>query len=465
MYSAKINSHTFINELSKYIRANDIPVNNTPILDVLLENPDMQRLMSIWLQAQNVGQLNYLLVHTVNSISLMEEAEQSKALNDLLERTQFLNAMIPSPSDLDMVLDSMGEKKREISDGWSDFNLPIAELTPENMKKLQHHVFFINGGVFTANMVAGMTPTETAAFDARVSEIIKAHSDFIYPDRIFSDKLLALLKSDLVIREILGHAKAVESFVILPKHIDTRSDNPTEPAEVTNDLLAQYLGLDDENSLSEISTVDLYNDEDQRVDRDSRENVSALSDATTVQEGDLSAKKDKPLPTPLTFWQQFNIEAHELHELIRIGELHPHEIPDRELTEQEAAIYHFMNRLNEDLKPVQTDTRKQKQVVQPVSANRQEVTSPQSNLSSMTNFDTSSTGTAYEYRPRSAPKQQKTNPKQEKFLTDCKDTSHNKYYQQRNREYKERMQERHNRAYGEDKSNVSNPDLKPKSKF
>lgn len=465
MYSAKIDSHTFINALSKYIRANDIPVNNSPILDVLIENPDMQRLMSIWLQAQNVGQLNYLLVHTVNSISIMEADEQSKALNDLLERAQFLNSMIPSPSDLDMVLDSMGEKKREISDGWSDFNLPLTELTTENMKKLQHHAFFINGGVFTANMVAGMTPTETAAFDDRVSEIIKAHSDFIYPDRIFSDKLLALLKSDLVIREILGHATAVQSFVIPPKHIDTRSNDLTEPAEATNDLLAQYLGLDDEDSLSEISTVDLYNDEDQPVDRDSRENVSALSDATTVQERDLSVRKDKPLPTPLTFWQQFNIEAHELHELIRIGEIHPHEIPDRELTEQEAAIYHFMNRLNEDLKPVQTDMGKQKQVVQPASVTRQEAISPQSGLSSLTNSDTASNGTAYEYQTSSAPKQKKTNPKQEKFLTDCKDTSHNKHYQQRNREYKERMQERYNRAYGEDESNVSNPHSKPKFKF
>ena len=445
MYSAKIDSHTFFNDISRYIREKNLPINDTPVMDIVLENPDMQRLISIWLQTKNEGQLNYLLVDTVNNISLMNESEQSQALNDLLSRAQLLNAVIPSPSDLDMVLDSMGEKPREVADGWSDFNLPLAEISSEIGARFQDNAFFINGGLFTANVLAGMTEAQKASFDKRKNELIKEHADFLYPDRIFSDKLLQLLKSDPAIRNLLKEVQAVQPF---PSEYRMVND-------ISDDLLAQYLGLDEEDSttnedlssLSEDSTIDLNSHNGKG---NTPQASSPLSDATTVQERDVSAKKAKSGATePLTFWQHFNIEAHELQALIRIGEINPHEIPDRELTDREAAVYRMMNRLNQDLNPLDHNAL-----------------SSGSEISSRTSSESFSRDTAQEYQPKDALKQKKSTSKQDKFLTDCKDTTHNKYYQNRNREYKERMQERYRRAYGEDEPPVSNnPGSKPKFKF
>ena len=46
MYSKNIDSHSFLNALTKYIRENHLDITDTPLLDTLIENPDMQRLMT-----------------------------------------------------------------------------------------------------------------------------------------------------------------------------------------------------------------------------------------------------------------------------------------------------------------------------------------------------------------------------------------------------------------------------------
>ncbi len=506
MYSKNIDFHSFINDLTKYIREKNLDITDTPILDILIENPDMQRLISIWLQTKNDSQLNYLLLQTVDKVSKMPPEEQNQALSGLLEQAKFLNSKIPTPSDLDIVLESMGEAETETWDGWSDFNLPLAELSQTDMKKLQHHVFFINAGVFTANVVAGMSIAETAAFDARVDAIIKEHADFILPDRVFSDKLVALLKSDLIIREILAGVKAIQPVVtplkrqrlgseevnedlLAPSFVtsierqgmdsEDLTDSADDSAEVSADLLAQYLGLDNDES-----TVDTYTDDDSLDREDSTENISSISGATTAEDLDLDISREKPASSTLTFWQSFNIEAHDLYELIRIGEINPHDIPDRELTDKETAIYLFMNRLMHDLKPGLQDMQK-KESVTPA---RRESISPQSSLGSTVTSNISSyrssNSTAYEY-PTVEPRRFNKKDSRDKFIPVIKDTTHNIDYKERNRnqrkidyvgkegtgmprwhrEYKERMQQRQNRSSEAEDTKASNSRPKPPTKF
>ena len=473
MYSKNIDFHSFINALTKYIREKHLDIIDTPILDFLIENPDMQRLMSIWLQTKNDSQLNYLLLQTVDKLSRMPAEEQSLALNGLLEQAKFLNSKIPTPSDLDIVLESMGEAGPETWDGWSDFYLPLADLSQTDMKKLQQHVFFINAGVFTANVVAGMGIAETAAFDARVAAIIKDHADFILPDRVFSDKLVALLKSDLIIRDILAGVKAIQPVVIPIKRqrLDSKevdedlTDSADDSENVSADLLPQYLGFDDDES-----TVD------------SAENISSISDATTNESQDLNTARVKPASSTLTDWQKFNIETHDLYELIRIGEIDTYSIPDRELTQKEVVIYQFMKKLMRDL----PDTRSRERV----SLERDQSISPQSGISSAdTSGDVSSyrssNSQAYEY-PTKEPRRIKTKDSRETFIPVIKDTTHNVNYKERNRnqrkpdylgkegtgmprwhrQYKERMQQKLQNSSAND-THVSNPSDKPKpgSKF
>ena len=469
MYSKNIDSHSFLNALTKYIRENHLDITDTPLLDTLIENPDMQRLMSIWLQTNNESQLNHLLLPTLDRLSRMSEEEQNQELHGLLEQAKFLNSMIPAPSDLDIVLESMGEAKTDTWDGWSDFNLSLAEISSADMKKIQNHIFFINAGVFTANVVAGMSIAETAAFDARVDAILKEHADFIMPVRVFSDKLVALIKSDVIIRDILAGVKAIQPFVIPIKSQVVEDDDLTDSADesenVSADLLAQYLGFDDDES-----TVD------------SAENISSISDATTNESQDLNTARVKPASSTLTDWQKFNIETHDLYELILIGEIDPYSIPDRELTQKEVVIYQFMKKLMRDL----PDTRSRERV----SLECDQSISPQSGISSAdTSGDVSSyrssNSQAYEY-PTKEPRRIKTKDSRETFIPVIKDTTHNVNYKERNRnqrkpdylgkegtgmprwhrQYKERMQQKIQNSSAND-THVSNPSDKPKpgSKF
>jgi len=456
MYSKNIDSHSFLNALTKYIRENHLDITDTPLLDTLIENPDMQRLMSIWLQTNNESQLNHLLLPTLDRLSRMSEEEQNQELYGLLDQAKFLNSMIPAPSDLDIVLESMGEAKTDTWDGWSDFNLSLAEISSADMKKIQNHIFFINAGVFTANVVAGMSIAETAAFDARVVAIIKEHADFIMPNRVFSDKLVALIKADVIIRDILAGVKAIQPFVIPIKSQVEEDEDLTDSADESEsfsaDLLAQYLGFDDDES-----TVD------------SAENISPISDATTNESQDLNTARVKPASSTLTDWQKFNIETHDLYELILIGEIDPYSIP-------------VMKKLMRDL----PDTRSRERV----SLECDQSISPQSGISSAdTSGDVSSyrssNSQAYEY-PTKEPRRIKTKDSRETFIPVIKHTTHNVDYKERNRnqrkpdylgkegtgmpswhrQYKQRMQQKLQNSSANDK-HVSNPSdkLKPGPKF
>ena len=314
-----------------------------------------------------------------------------------------------------------------------------------------------------------MSIAETAAFDARVDAIIKEHADFIMPDRVFSDKLVALIKSDVIIRDILAGVKAIQPFVIPIKSQVVEDDDLTDSADesenVSADLLAQYLGFDDDES-----TVD------------SAENISSISDATTNESQDLNTARVKPASSTLTDWQKFNIETHDLYELILIGEIDPYSIPDRELTQKEVVIYQFMKKLMRDL----PDTRSRERV----SLECDQSISPQSGISSAdTSGDVSSyrssNSQAYEY-PTKEPRRIKTKDSRETFIPVIKDTTHNVNYKERNRnqrkpdylgkegtgmprwhrQYKERMQQKIQNSSAND-THVSNPSDKPKpgSKF
>lgn len=345
MYSKNIDMSDLGFALDRYIRTHKMVIVDTQALDIIMENPDMQRLIMIWLKTNNELQISHLLTHTLRQWSHLSEEQQNNAVTLYLEHAQQLNAMIPAPSDLDMVLESMGEPTTlELEqDGWSNLCVPLFDLTDSDIKKLQIHAFFINHGVFSANLLLGMTLLETAAFNARVAQIIHDHSDFIYPSRIFSDKLIRLVKSDRVIQEILSEANAVSPPLISPQ---------AQQAVADRDLvdLNELLGFDDASSTVSMQNVDAG---------DLEEPFSSLSPSTLTSDGEEDSEKTQVYEyraaKELTERQRLNIQQYDLQGLIQIKELNPFDVPDHELTAREIALFRLMNKLMKDLKPQQQE--------------------------------------------------------------------------------------------------------------
>ena len=329
MYSKRIDFPKFNNDLAKYIQTHRIKLIDTPILDIMIENPDIQRLMVIWLQNNNEQQLNHLLTKTLETLTRMSDETQETALNELFKHAHLLSNMIPEPSDLHKVLESMGEDTGVHWDGWADLNMPLYEFSDEDIKKLDHHSFFIVGGLFTANMVLGMSREDIATFDARVTEIIAMQTR---SKLLWSDDLIKILKTDLLIREILDGIHAVQ-----PKSV-----------EQSEESLHELLGLDSEDSEDE-QDVSMQSGKTTTATEETEEDTS-LSDISAVTPVHENSEQNplSPRDIGLTEWQKYHIENHNLYDLIKMGEINSSTIPDRALTEKEVVMYRFMNRLMQD---------------------------------------------------------------------------------------------------------------------
>lgn len=353
MYSKNIDFSKFLNNLDAYLKKDNIKLAeySLTLLDFLIEDPSMQRLIAIWLMTDNTIQLNYLFTKTLPALGNLATELQESALSHMFERARTISSAIPAPTDFDMVLESIGEKPDNSWDGWKDFNHPLFNCSEREINQLSKYEFFINNGVFTANTVAAMKAGECAAFDARVDQIISENADFIYPDQIFSDKLIKLMKKDMIIQDILAGVDTSSQVVEIKSNPDLDSEHTDiDLLSVTSsdvemlqqnsqDNLNALLGLDDDDSISS---------------EDQTEEESELSDLTPnnleatqlSHDSDISTTEAQP-----GFWQVFNIQLYQLENLIRKGELRVNEIPNRELTDKEVAIYRLMNRMLKDFSP------------------------------------------------------------------------------------------------------------------
>ena len=178
-------------KLEHYIRDHRLTLSESDytFLDRLLEDAHMQRILSVWLVNNNATQLNYLFKKTLPALSDMQPAIQESALSHMLQRAKKVSDMIPTPTDLDVVLDSLGEESWNTWQGWADFNRPLFVCGDQDIAQLEKYNFFINNGLFTANTVLAMSDQDMAAFDARVDAVIVENADFVYPDRIFSRQI------------------------------------------------------------------------------------------------------------------------------------------------------------------------------------------------------------------------------------------------------------------------------------
>lgn len=447
MYSKNIDMSDLGFALDRYIRTHKIAIVDTQALDIIMENPNMQRLIMIWLKTNNELQISHLLTQTLKQWSHLSAEQLNNAVTLYLEHAQQLNAMIPAPSDLDMVLESMGEPTTlELEqDGWSNLCVPLFDLTDSDIKKLQIHALFINHGVFSANLLLGMTLLETAAFNTRVAQIIHEHSDFIYPSRIFSDKLIKLVKSDRVIQEILSGAKVISPPVISPKAQQTVADHRDSVD------LNELLGFDDASS-----TVSM-----QSIETDDLEGpFSSLSPSTLTSENEEESEKTQVYEyraaKELTERQRLNIQQYNLQGLIQIKELNPFDVPDHELSDREIALFRLMNKLMKDLKPQQQEQATQtyqeqgtqtyrEQGTQTFDDYEEEVLYPQ-RVSSPTSTDSyeydhrarlssnsfSTQAVAYEYPTPEPKRMQSRRDRKEQFIPVIRDDTHNRFLKDRN---------------------------------
>lgn len=359
MYSKSRDFSKFLTELDGYIKQNNIKFSETSytLLDILIEDPNMQRLIAIWLSHNNEPQLNYLFNKTLPNLGDLDPETQESAINYMFKRARDVSDLIPAPTDMDIVLDSMGERTTNKWDGWADFNRPLFACSEQDIQQLSKYSFFINNGIFTANKVLAMNISECASFDARVDHIIETNADFIYPNRIFTDKLINLIKKDVICQEILssiGSDQYLQKEAIQPKVYERSESEPGIPAESGIDLLSvseSDLPSVDSDSDSEFDLVAHLNTKD----KDESDNKSVLSDISTEDNLNITQiSRDSTVSTAEAepgFWQLFNIELYNLQKLIRLGQLTVSDIPNRELNPNEIAQYSLMNRLLQDLYP------------------------------------------------------------------------------------------------------------------
>jgi hypothetical protein len=301
-------------DLEAYIKKQHLRVPDNELLDRLIENPDIGYLISTWLRADNSIQLEHLLIDLPDMLVKMNPQDQRTSLQEFFERAQLMRRLMPEPSNDDLALQSiLGYVEEPRADGWSNLNRPLFALGDEAIDHLKNYTKYINHGIFAANTVLSMSPEQYAAFDARVGVITQENA--LYSEKstenpealvykIFEDDLIAHLKKDKIISELLAGVK-------LFKPVST----PLKQAEPDSGVtLETLLGIGS-------------------ADDDTDETLSDLSH----ESGAFS-------------WRAHNIETYELGKLIELSEINESDVPDdRDLSEKERQIYKIMNALSSDL--------------------------------------------------------------------------------------------------------------------
>ncbi|MCX7091260.1 MAG: hypothetical protein NTU48_07420 [Legionellales bacterium] len=399
-------NNQFISDLNLYIQEKNLTLQHPTIIDTLIENPDIQRLLSIWMQKNNTIQLHHVLVEIPNALSTMDSIKQGAAISVFFERAKKLSDWMPRKTNYDLAIQSVRERFADKVDfgvqvpevdRWFDLNRPVAELSEEDMAKLDKYEFFINGDIFSANTVLDMDPATCAAFDAQVKSIIENHASFLLPEKddrrklkptIFSDELLDRIKKDPHIIALLAQ---VTPWIPNPPQKAAAAIQET-PTNYDPELIKTLLGLehsDDELSVSGLTDQDTH---------------SGVTDQDTHSEEEYVPNRK------LTFWQNFNIESNEdLNALVELEIVDPFNVPDRELTTAEEQRYAgFINQI----------ILKQEQLSQRSATSRESTTSSLSGANSS--------------NPLKPVRYEKINH-QQKFIPVIKDFTHNREHQERNR--------------------------------
>lgn len=401
MNNRSTDNREFMRSLHLYIQEHHIPISDERIIDRLIENPNIQRLLSIWIEKNNTLQLQHILVEIPHTLSQVNTTEQEEVLNLFFERAQIISDLIPKKTDFDLAIESVKERfphdgpSPEV-DRWSDLNRPIAEISTQDLLKLKRYAFFINGDIFSANTVLDMDPTACAAFDTQINSIIENHASFLLPEKhdlhklnptIFSDELLDQIKKDPTITALLANIKPWRPVAHQKPVAEIQDTDPN--------LLKLLLGLEDSDDESSVSGI---------TDRD-------------ISSGDDSPPSP---PRTLTFWQTYNIEANEdLEALIQLQIVDPFNVPDRALTTAEE--HRYANYIEQIIKAsgLQKDNDSQKSGVTDGAS-----FSSQSDLSQATPQQSA----------RKKPVQHETIPHpREKFIPVIKDNTQNRDFQERNR--------------------------------
>lgn len=324
-----LKEHTqLIAELSDYIEAEHLDVLDNPLLDVLIENPDISYWMASWLREKNATQLEHVLAHLPTMLLQMSPEAQQDALADFFQRAQLLRGLSPEPTIFDRALQPIPGSVATRIDGWSSLNRPLFAIAEMDILKLKKYAPFINHGIFTANTVLDMKPADCAKFDARVTGLIQDYANYMLPSkrnpkqlepRIFEDELTEHIKTDKVINDLLAGINAFQPTIVAKKPVKNQSSAPLQTYNpISEEELAAFLGYDE----SETDTSDATDSEDVS-------HTKADSDT-------------------LTAWQRYNLDTNQLQTLIEIKQLNLHDIPDRALTEHEKALYLIMNTMVQD---------------------------------------------------------------------------------------------------------------------
>lgn len=228
MRNERVDFSSLMKKVGQYLDGHDREItHNQRVYDAMILNPSVQRLMSIWLQANNEFQLNALF-NKMDELALLSGEAQERALSHTLQRAQTMDSHIGLPKELKEIV-HIAPALSDTEDRWSDLNRAVFECSQQEIEKLNQYAVYINNGIMTANTVLNMNSDESKAFEDRVAFLIKDHASYIAPYRIFTSDLIKLLQSDTTIIKILS--------------------------EVQDRLLASISGPDDDRDADMISSI------------------------------------------------------------------------------------------------------------------------------------------------------------------------------------------------------------------
>ena len=369
----------FMRTLTDYMQTHHIIVPEFPRIsypnpfDQLIEHPDVQRLLSVWMKHNNTLQLLYILETLPNMLQQKSEDDQATILNRFFEYAHSIRTWIPEKNDYDLAIESVQKQLDEdvkpaqsIKDAaierWADFNRPLYDLNESDIARLRKYTFFINGDIFSANTVLDMDPETCTEFDARVKQIIKEHANFLLPENndlrklnpaIFQDELFARIKKDPHIIALLDNIKPwVPVVPERPKIKQETRKKPTPPASPVPNPMPREPIVEERKPtpVDETRDMDLNallglneSDDDSTVDTTDHE-ITASSDNNSLA---ISSETEDKSTSSLSFWQKFNIESNEdLAALIELEIMQPHQVPDRALTTKDEQHYaHLVERI------------------------------------------------------------------------------------------------------------------------
>lgn len=305
MYSRDEKFQTFLHDLQRYIDTQHIDVSDNHFIDLFIQNPDVQYLLSTWLQQpQNDIQLYHVLIDLPQILNTMNEDEQNFVMEALFKRAHLFRTWIPELTDFDLAIQNIPDDSK---DNWSILNRELLTIPEDDIPKLQTYKVWINADILNANTVLDMDQQSHIAFDARIKKIIEENPNLYLTDKhdqhklvpvMFTDELIARVKVDPVIQNILAQVIHFEPKPIVkpnasaPRNTIEAQATQENIVQNQNRLLDILLGLentDDESSLSEETINSQQHGRDSSDSTEHTDSDSSQSGHTTEEEHSTSS--------------------------------------------------------------------------------------------------------------------------------------------------------------------------------